>query len=121
MNTPGPVVLSMWPTMMAEPTAPGRGLPVYQPATVVEDGTCMAPPWARPSVIRSDCTPMTGMVSETGLATAACWPDSGGATIGPVGAGNAATPFTTPFATGRRRSEEHTSELQSQSNLVCRL
>src|SRR2546430_3959426 len=24
-------------------------------------------------------------------------------------------------ATGRRRSEEHTSELQSQSNLVCRL
>src|SRR5256886_3698290 len=26
-----------------------------------------------------------------------------------------------PKMTGRRRSEEHTSELQSQSNLVCRL
>src|SRR2546430_9185685 len=27
----------------------------------------------------------------------------------------------TPFSTPLRRSEEHTSELQSQSNLVCRL
>src|SRR2546430_3784435 len=26
-----------------------------------------------------------------------------------------------PVSTSRRRSEEHTSELQSQSNLVCRL
>src|SRR2546430_8609483 len=35
------------------------------------------------------------------------------------------TPSTRPCATGSRtsalRSEEHTSELQSQSNLVCRL
>src|SRR2546430_6977683 len=30
-------------------------------------------------------------------------------------------PVLTTFATGRDRSEEHTSELQSQSNLVCRL
>src|SRR5688572_31836190 len=29
--------------------------------------------------------------------------------------------FTDPLVVGQRRSEEHTSELQSQSNLVCRL
>src|SRR5258705_1940011 len=87
----------MWPTMMDEPTAPGRGLPVYQPATVVEDGTCIEPPAARPSVIRLVFTPISGMVSETGLATCAA-ADWGGATIGPVGTGSAAT----PAATGRR-------------------
>src|SRR2546427_2402188 len=31
------------------------------------------------------------------------------------------TPSCSPSSRGRRRSEEHTSELQSQSNLVCRL
>src|SRR2546430_5425363 len=30
-------------------------------------------------------------------------------------------PRKAPLRDGRRRSEEHTSELQSQSNLVCRL
>src|SRR2546427_6983601 len=30
-------------------------------------------------------------------------------------------PVPGPIASGRSRSEEHTSELQSQSNLVCRL
>src|SRR6266480_953671 len=54
--------------MMDEPMAPGRGLPVYQPATVVEAGTCIEPPAARPSVIRLVFTPISGMVSETGLA-----------------------------------------------------
>src|SRR5690242_17199021 len=92
----------MCPTMMDEPTAPGLGLPVYQPATVVEDGTCMAPPWARPSVIRLVFTPISGMVSETGLATGAGAADCGGATIGPVGAGSA----TAPDATGRRAGVE---------------
>src|SRR5947208_1930359 len=33
--------------MMDEPTAPGLGLPVYKPATVVVDGTCIEPPHAR--------------------------------------------------------------------------
>src|SRR2546427_5656370 len=34
----------------------------------------------------------------------------------------ASTPWTRPSSASRnRRSEEHTSELQSQSNLVCRL
>src|SRR5271157_1274499 len=88
--------------MMAEPTAPGRGLPVYQPATDVEDGTCNAPPVVRPSVISWVFTPISGMVSETGLATGAGWADCGGAAIGPVGAGSAAT----PAATGRRAGVE---------------
>ena len=87
--------------MMDEPTDPGRGLPVNQPATVVEDGTCIAPPAARPSVIRLVFTPISGIVSETGLATGAA-ADCGGATIGPVGAGNAAT----PAATGRMAGVE---------------
>src|SRR6266566_4928799 len=76
--------------MMDEPTAPGRGLPVNQPATVVVDGTCIEPPAARPSVIRLVFTPISGMVSETGLATWAT-ADCGGATIGPVGTGSAAS------------------------------
>src|ERR1022692_3868897 len=42
----------MCPTMMAEPMAPGRGLPVYQPATDVVEGTCNAPSDCRPSLIR---------------------------------------------------------------------
>jgi hypothetical protein len=29
----------MWPAMIDEPMAPGGGLPVYQPATVVVAGT----------------------------------------------------------------------------------
>src|SRR2546430_6813631 len=35
--------------------------------------------------------------------------------------GRAAPPSRRPSPSLRRRSEEHTSELQSQSNLVCRL
>src|SRR2546430_10686731 len=37
--------------------------------------------------------------------------------IGQVGSGH----WTAPFTQEALRSEEHTSELQSQSNLVCRL
>ena len=73
---------------------------MYQPATDAEDkgGTCSAPPAVRPSVISWVFTPISGMVSETGLATGAGCADCGGAAIGPVGAGSAAT----PAATGRR-------------------
>src|SRR5689334_1894708 len=88
--------------MTDEPIEPGRGLPVYQPATATEDGTCIAPPDARPSVIRLVCTPISGMVSETGLATGAGPADCGGATMGTVGAGSAET----PAATGRRAGVE---------------
>src|SRR6201995_6174122 len=84
--------------MMDEPTAPGRGLPVNQPATVLVDGTCAAPPAARPSVIRLVFTPISGMVRDAGAATGAGSADCGGATMGPVGAGSAPT----PAATGRR-------------------
>src|SRR2546430_4341010 len=39
-----------------------------------------------------------------------------------VGRGVTAVSFvSSPHEQGQRRSEEHTSELQSQSNLVCRL
>ena len=78
--------------MMAEPIAPGRGPPVYQPATAVVDGTCSVPLGLRPSVISLVSTPMTGMVSETGAATGRGLADWGGATIGPVGAGSASVP-----------------------------
>ena len=88
--------------MMAEPTAPGRGLPVYQPATDVVDGTCSAPLAVRPSVISWVFTPISGMVSETGRATGAGCADCGGAAIGPVGAGSAPT----PAATGRMAGVE---------------
>src|SRR5208282_4905342 len=96
-NTPGPLTESMCPTMTAEPIAPGRGLPVYQPATEVVDGTCNESLDCRPSVISLVLTPMSGMVSETGAATGRGAADCGGATIGPVGAGIAPT----PAATGR--------------------
>src|SRR2546427_8177138 len=42
----------------------------------------------------------------------ASWPFSGGVQVGEISRSG---------ASGRTRSEEHTSELQSQSNLVCRL
>src|SRR2546430_17428023 len=49
---------------------------------------------------------------------------TGGCTVHrPCGRGAAPRPRRSPRRPGRsrRRSEEHTSELQSQSNLVCRL
>ena len=36
----------MWPAMTADPIEPGRGLPVYQPATAVDGGT-----WSSPSLV----------------------------------------------------------------------
>src|SRR5206468_12285174 len=39
----------------------------------------------------------------------------------PVASSSAAPARPTPVATGKLRSEEHTSELQSRSDLVCRL
>ena len=94
----------MCPTMMDEPMAPGRGLPVYQPATEIsfKGGTCSSPSEARPRVIRLVCTPISGMVSETGAATGLGAADCGTATIGPVGAGRAPT----PAATGRMAGVE---------------
>src|SRR2546430_12334141 len=42
-------------------------------------------------------------------------------TISPAGANGKSTTYASMAAIACRRSEEHTSELQSQSNLVCRL
>src|SRR5690242_4390916 len=86
--------------MMAEPTAPGRGLLAYQPATDVDDGTCITPPAARPSVISRVFTPISGMVSETGLAGGVGSGDCGAAAIGPGGAGSAAAPAVAGRMTG---------------------
>src|ERR1700761_5179740 len=80
----------MWPRMMAGPTAPGRGLRVYQPATAVDDGTCTAPCAVSPRVTSRVLTPIRGMVSETGAATGRAGGDGGAATMGAVGVGNAA-------------------------------
>src|SRR5215470_10083628 len=55
--------------MMADPTAPGRGPPVNQPATVVVVGTCSVPSLFSPRLISLVRTPMDGMLSEVGRAT----------------------------------------------------
>jgi hypothetical protein len=77
--------------MMAGPTAPGRVLRVYQPATDVVGGTWTVPWAVRPRVISRVLTPTSGMVSAAGAAIAAGRAVGAAATIGPVGAGNAAT------------------------------
>ena len=61
----------MCPAMTEEPISPGRGLPVYQPATEVLDGTWSVPCRVMPSVIRLVCTPIAGMVRDTGAGAAA--------------------------------------------------
>src|ERR1700683_4655431 len=73
--------------MTAEPTEPGRGLPVYQPATAVLDGTWSVPFERRPRSTSEVRTPITGMLSQTGRAT--CWTadSDAGSAVRPDGAG----------------------------------
>src|ERR1700733_8405155 len=59
----------MCPTITAEPMAPGRALPVYEPATDVRDGTCSAPLGVSPRWTSVVLTPIAGMTRATGLAT----------------------------------------------------
>src|SRR5580700_9875651 len=59
----------MWPTITAAPTAPGRALPVYHPATVTVEGTCSAPDEVRPRRTSPLRTPIDGMTMLAGLAT----------------------------------------------------
>src|SRR5690242_14433028 len=84
---PGPVRESTCPAMTAEPTVPGRGLPVYQPATVVLLGTWSVPLELTPRRISLVLIPSDGMLSQVGLA--ACWPavSEVGSTVRSVGAG----------------------------------
>src|ERR1700722_16906707 len=90
-NTAGPVRESTCPAMTADPVAPGRGLPVYQPTTVVALGTWSVPFRLRPSLMIGVLTPMAGMVSQTGLGVG--WTTDGetGPTGRPAGAGRAAS------------------------------
>src|ERR1700691_4761390 len=73
--------------MTAAPTAPGRGLPVYQPATAVLAGTCSVPLELRPRGTSLVRTPVAGMVSETGSAVRCTVVSQTGVTVRPVGAG----------------------------------
>src|ERR1700722_12523958 len=84
-NTAGPVRESTCPAMTADPVAPGRGLPVYQPTTVVALGTWSVPFRLRPSLMIGVLTPMAGMVSQTGLGVG--WTTDGetGPTVRPDG------------------------------------
>src|ERR1700722_1986826 len=84
-NTPGPVRESTCPAMTADPVAPGRGLPVYQPTTVVVLGTWSVPFRLRPRLMIGALTPMAGMVSQTGLGGGWATDSETGATVGPEG------------------------------------
>src|SRR6185312_14362740 len=68
-------------------TVPGRGLPVYQPATLVLDGTWSVPLELTPRWISLVLIPSDGMLSQIGRA--ACWPvlTEAGSTLCSVGAG----------------------------------
>src|SRR5580693_5793708 len=82
---PGPVRESTWPAMTADPVAPGRGLPVYQPATVVVVGTWRVPFRLRPRLMIGALTPMAGMVSQTGLGGGWAADSQTGTTVRPDG------------------------------------
>src|SRR5215471_20433128 len=73
--------------MMAEPTSPGRGLAVYQPATDVLVGTWSVPCGVRPSLISDVRTPMAGITRETGRDTRRPARGTGGAAKIPRGEG----------------------------------
>src|ERR1700677_1398607 len=91
----------MCPAITDDPMAPGRGLPVYQPATDVVDGTCSAPAAVTPRSTRLVCTPIAGMVSATGSGTASSLPDCATAAIGPTGMGSAVAFFHWAATGGR--------------------
>src|SRR5260370_18731770 len=82
---PGPVRESTWPTMTADPVAPGRGLPVYQPATVMVRGSWREPFRLRPRLMIGAFTPMAGMVSQTGLGVGWTADSETGTTVRPDG------------------------------------
>src|SRR6266481_2648892 len=77
----------MCPATTEDPISPGRGLPVYQPATEVDVGTWRVPLAVRPSLITLECTPIAGMVRDTGPGTAAAAEGSGAGAADPDGAG----------------------------------
>ena len=77
----------MCPAMMDDPISPGRGLAVYQPASVVLTGTWSVPCGVRPSRSSGVRTAMAGIVRATGRATRLADRATGGAAKLPCGAG----------------------------------
>src|ERR1035438_1023596 len=75
----------MCPAMTEDPIPPGRGLPVYHPATVLEVGTCRVCCAVMPSRISLLCTPMAGMVRDTGAGTAGAGDAFGAGAADPEG------------------------------------
>src|SRR6185437_15537543 len=86
----------MWPAMIDEPTWPGRGLPVYQPATAAVDGTCNVCCAVSPSLTRLLLTPLAGISSQYGLATRLCFWRLEGPEIRPTGPGAPEAKFLPP-------------------------
>src|SRR6266571_8081248 len=84
---PGPERESTCPAMTAEPTVPGRGLPVYQPATAVLDGTWSVPSELTPRWISLVRIPSDGMLSQVGRAARGPVASEAGSTVRSVGAG----------------------------------
>src|ERR1019366_10558422 len=56
----------MWPTMMAGPSSPGVGAPVYQPTGNAAGGTCSDPSASSPKSISVLSTPIDGTCTRTG-------------------------------------------------------
>src|SRR3984885_11032489 len=127
----------MCPAITAEPMAPGRALPVYQPATDVLDGPCSAPLAGSPRWTSVVLTPIDGMTRATGLATrrtdgsgtGACLPTGIGANVGlPRGAAGrpvwlATARPVTPAATARMpqmRMAAATGRRTTRMGEVCR-
>src|SRR5580692_11411106 len=84
---PTPVRESTCPAMTAAPTAPGRGPPVNQPATVVVAGTCSVPLVVMPRSMSEVLIPSAGTLSQVGLAGTAAVAIEAGSTVAPDGAG----------------------------------
>src|SRR3989475_5034002 len=71
--------------------------------------------WAYPPPAAPPFTPKTGPSDGSRMQSAAFFPIFRSACVTPT------VTVDFPSPAGEGRSEEHTSELQSQSNLVCRL
>src|ERR1700756_1845015 len=102
-KTPGPERESTWPAITADPVAPGRGLLVYQPTTVVLLGTWRVPFRLRPRFTIGAFTPRAGMVSQTGLGAGAMADSDIGNRVRPEG-----TPTGDGLAASRAEGADET-------------
>src|SRR5688572_27621010 len=69
-KTPGEPSQSTWPAMIAGPSSPGVGAPVYQPAGKPSGGTSSEPSDCNPRSISPESTPMAGIPILTGVEAA---------------------------------------------------